>query len=329
MRKSVFHEEWWLDALAPGCWREVTCRRGGQVAGALRFVERSEGGMKICEMPQITRVLGPIVTPQTGKCEARIRSTHSVVAELLEQIAGHDHVEMMLDTTFDDLAPFLHAGYDVRVHPTLLLDCTPPARDLWAGLRDKVRNVIRGARKGLTVRDIDDVNAFVSFYEANLENEASDFDLSLLTAVLAAARERQQCKVVAAVDDDGVPHAMVTFIWDDTYAYYFLSSRKKGVAHLGAVSLLLWTGIELANARGIWFDFDGGLTKASRYKFLLSFGGKIANRFEVTRSTHFYRAQNTIRRIPRAIKRRLSAGALFINEKCGNLYFVLSSLCLA
>src|SRR5262245_61924210 len=32
MRKSIFHEDWWLDALAPGRWREMTCYRGGQIA---------------------------------------------------------------------------------------------------------------------------------------------------------------------------------------------------------------------------------------------------------------------------------------------------------
>src|SRR5207247_8322845 len=83
MRKSIFHEDWWLDALAPGRWREVTCLRGGRIAGSLRFVERSEAGMKICEMPQITRILGPVVTQETHKTEARSRSTHSIITELL------------------------------------------------------------------------------------------------------------------------------------------------------------------------------------------------------------------------------------------------------
>jgi hypothetical protein len=123
MRKSIFHEDWWLDAVSPGRWREVTCLRGGRVVGYLRFVERREGGMTICEMPQITRLLGPVVTPQPGKTEARIRSTHSIITELLKQIAGHDHVEMTLDAGFSDLAPFLASGYEVKVHPTFHLDC--------------------------------------------------------------------------------------------------------------------------------------------------------------------------------------------------------------
>jgi hypothetical protein len=60
------------------------------------------------------------------------------------------------------------------------------------------------------------------------------------------------------MDDDGVTHAMVASIWDERCAYYFLSSRNRDQAHLGAVSLLLWTGIKLAHLRGLWLDFDGG-----------------------------------------------------------------------
>jgi lipid II:glycine glycyltransferase (peptidoglycan interpeptide bridge formation enzyme) len=309
IRKSIFHEDWWLDALAPGQWREVTYCRGDRVAGYLRFVERREGAMTVCEMPPITRFLGPIVTVPSGKTEARVRSAYSVITELLKHLAAHDHVEMTLDNEFTDLAPFLASGYEVKVHPTFLLDCRRPAEDLWAGLRDKTKNVIRRAREHLTVRDVDDVDQFVSFYKSNLEGAEPYFDLSPLPLAFAAAKARQQCKIVTAIDSSDVVHAQVLFIWDDRYVYYFLSTRDRSVAHLGAVSLLLWTGIELANSRGLYFDFDGGITDDTKYKFKVAFGGELANRFDVARSTARYQLRRTFRRIPRAIVRRISARA--------------------
>lgn len=307
MRKSIFHEDWWLDALAPGRWREVTCHRGGRVAGSLRFVERSEGNAKVCEMPQITRFLGPIVMPQLGKTETRIRTTHSIITELLKQIAGHDHVEMTLDAGFGDLVPFLAAGYNVKVHPTFLLDCKSQTTDaLWAGLRDKTKNVIRRARESLTIKEIHDVDQFVEFYAANLEGAKSYFDLSLLAPAFAAANARQQCKIVAAVDQAGVAHAQVFFVWDDKYVHYFLSTRDKNMAHPGAVSLLVWNGIEMAHSLGRCFDFDGGIANEARYRFMVAFGGEVENRFDVVRSTANYRVQHTLRRIPRALMRRIA-----------------------
>ncbi len=166
IRKSIFHEEWWLDDLAPGRWREVACFRGGRTAGYLRFVERRESGVTICEMPPITRFLGPIVTNASSRTEARVRSAYSIIVELLKQIAEYDHVEMTLGTECSDLAPFLTSGYEVKVHPTFLLDCNRHLEELWAGLRDKTKNVIRRARECLIVRDIDDVNQFMENLEA-------------------------------------------------------------------------------------------------------------------------------------------------------------------
>jgi hypothetical protein len=306
MRKSIFHEDWWLNAVSPGNWQEVTCLRGGRVVGYLRFVRRREGGATICEMPQITRFLGPVVTPQSGKTEARLRATHSIITELLKQIAGYDHVEMTLDAGFSGLAPFLASGYEVKVHPTFLLDCTRDIEDLWAGLRDKTRNVIRRARERLRVQDIDDVNQFINFYKANLEGAESYFDPSLMAPAFVAAHARQQGKIVAAIDSNGIVHSTVFFVWDDKHCHYFLSTRNKSVAHLGAVSLLLWTGIELAHSRGLCLDFDGSIANDARYKFMVSFGGEVANRYEIMRSTARYKVQYAIRRIPRALMRRIT-----------------------
>ena len=272
----------------------MACFRGGRAAGYLRFVERREGGMTICEMPQITRFLGPVLSAPSGKREARSRTGYSIITEILEQLAGYDHVEMTLDTECSDLVPFLASGFDVKVHPTILLDCKRPRDELWAGLRDKTKNVIRRARECLTVRDTDDIDQFIHCYRTNLDGAEPHFDFSLLAPAFAAARARDRCKIVTAVDSDGVPHAQVFFIWDDKYVYYFLSTRDKGVAHLGAVSLLVWTGIELAHSSGRYFDFDGGITDDAGYKFKVAFGGEMANRFDVVRSTSHYRIQRTI-----------------------------------
>jgi hypothetical protein len=143
MRKSIFHEGWWLDAVAPGCWREANCVRGGREAGYLRFVERTRAGLKTCEMPQITRFLGPVLMPQAGRTVACTRATHAILSDLLEQIARHDHVHMTLDAGFSDIATFITSGYHVGVQPTFLLDCNRQPEILWAGLRDKVKNLIR------------------------------------------------------------------------------------------------------------------------------------------------------------------------------------------
>jgi hypothetical protein len=71
----------------------------------------------------------------------------------------------------------------------------------------------------------------------------------------------------------------------------------------------VWSGIEFAHATGRYFDFDGGITDDAGYKFKVAFGGELANRFDVVRSTSSYRIRRTIRKIPRAVMRRISPHA--------------------
>ncbi len=300
MHKTIFHEDWWLDAAAPGRWREATAIRGGRVVGYLRFVERMMGNMRVCEMPPITRVLGPVVSPEGEKTESRVRFTHSVVQELLESVAGHDHVEMTLDPSCQDLAIFMASGCDVRVMPTLLLDCREPISTLWDGLRDKTRNVVRRARERLDVREVTDVDAFIAFYLGNLDGEPSYFDVNIVRPLHAAAIARGQGRILAATDVHGVVHAAIFFVWDEDKLYYFLSTRDRAVADIGAVSLLIWAGIEIAHELGRVLDFDG-VTTDSRFKFMAAFGGELASRYVVSRTSSLYDAKRQIRGIAKAI----------------------------
>jgi len=230
--------------------------------------------LTICGIPQITHFLGPIVTLKPGKTQARTRATHSIIAELLEQIAHYDHVEITVGTGLVDLTPFLVAGYEVKVHPTFLLDCRRKPEDLWAGLRDKTKNVIRRARECLRVRDIDGVNLFVSFYKENLEGVKSYFDLSFMAPAYAAAHARQQAKIVAAVDSSRVVHAKVFFIWDDRCFHYLLfgTSQKRGASRRGqfaAVELnrLIRTGCDLISmAVSMMRDTDLWLHLGARWQ---------------------------------------------------------------
>ncbi len=300
MRKSIFHEPWWLDAVAPGRWREIIAERGGRVAGYLHYAERMMGNLRICEMPPITRVLGPVIEPQGSKTESRLRYSHSIMQELMDALAAFDHVEMTLDPACNDVAAFLASGYDVRIMPNLLLDCRVSEETLWQGLRDKTRNLIRRARERLTVSEILDPEAFIAFYLGNLGEDASYFDVNLVRAIHAAATTRDQGRILAAIDGDGVVHAAVFFVWDADYVYYYLSTRDKCVADTGAVSLLIWEGIEIARKREITFDFDGVMTE-QRYKFMAAFGGHHAARYLVSRTTPRFEKQRQLRGLARSL----------------------------
>ena len=72
------------------------------------------------------------------------------------------------------VAAVISAPWQSLRNPSIALGAGGVAGRLYA------LNVIRRARERLTICEIDDVNRFASFYEANLDGAESYFDLSLL-----------------------------------------------------------------------------------------------------------------------------------------------------
>jgi hypothetical protein len=87
---------------------------------------------------------------------------------------------------------------------------------------------------------------------------------------------------------------MVLLVWDDDTMYYLMSSRAPDLADNGAISLLLWQGMQRANQMQLTFDLDG-VTSAGTWQFLNGFGGHLSTRFVVSRSTRRYAFYRTVR----------------------------------
>ncbi len=291
MRKTIFHEDWWLDIVAPGRWSEVTAENG-----YLRYVVSARMMFRSIKLPALTRTLGPVLQIDGKKNETRQRAQFTTVCALLDALPDADFIRFRLDPSCTDVLPFQARGFQSSVQYTLLADCRQPEETLWAGMRDKTRNIIRRAQDNLSVVEIDDPERFARFYADNLDGDKSYFDLTLISRIYQAAHVRGQARIVAAVDAGGTVHAQTFLIWDDHSYYYFLSSRNEAVAHAGAVSQLLWAGMRHAHQLGLTFDFDG-ITSQARYQFLVGFGGQPATRFIVSKGLFLYDMQAGARKL--------------------------------
>lgn len=297
MRKSIFHEDWWLDTVAPGSWAQVETERG-----YLRYAHRSKMMFRESQMPPLTRTLGPVITIEGKKVESRQRAMFSAVTELLEKLPEFDHITIRLDPSVTDVLPFQALGFQASVQHTFLADCAQPEAAIWSEMRDKTRNIVRRAQDCLTIAETEDADAFTRFYAANLD-EKSYVDMRLVAAIHDAARARGQARILTAADAKGDIHAQSMFVWDDHSYYYYLSSRDERIAHAGAVSALVWAGMQHAHQRGLTFDFDG-VTSQSRYQFMVGFGGKPATRFVVQKGALLFDAQRTARQFTDRLRGR-------------------------
>ena len=291
---SIFHEPWWLDIATDGRWDEVKVERGGQVLGRMPyFVRKRPWPTSI--MPPLTRTLGPSIPTRNSNASVEFRSRLGIVDEMIGQLPDFAHFIHALDPRLDEAIAITQRGYRVTTGYTVWIERGRAKDEVWAGLRDKTRNLIRRAGEQLAVRRVDDAALFCDVYTRNLDAKDLDnvYGPQLMQRLINACLERDAGCVLGSFDRDGTVSAMVVLVWDDHAAYYLLSTRDR-TAHNGAVSLLLWEAIQMTIDKGLVFDFDG-FASDSGLSFLTGFGGTVKPRLVVRRTRPWYGALRSIR----------------------------------
>lgn len=295
-------EDWWLDAATGGAWGAVRVERDGHLEGWLPYGTARAMGFSRCGLPPLTRLLFPVLQLTAPKGETLQRARFQIESALIARLPAAASYEFILPPDQGNALAWQAAGFDARVQHTFVIDAGVGHDDLWHQLRNKTRNLIRRATDALELRPLT-MEEFSREYGANLDGVVDAAHLAAMRRIVAAAIGREQGRALGAVDQDGRVHAAVVFVWDGADYYYYLSTRNAGHAALGAVSLLVWTGMMDAMTRGRRFDFDGVSSRA-RLRFLQAFGGRLASRVVVSRGTAAFEARLLLRRIRRRVTAR-------------------------
>ena len=281
---TIFHQDWLLEAATEGQYEVVEVLQDGVVVGRLPFTRRRGCGMTLISQPRLTHLLGPAIDEGSGGPTTRAVRRNRIARELLAKLPACSGFTQKIQGGISEALPFQEAGYEIAVEITYELPPVPEA-EIWRRMRDKTRNVIRRAQEQLDVGSVEDVSAFLEFYQGNLDerDRRSYYASSRMDAVCRGAIAQGRGRILTARDKAGQPVAAIFVLRDDQVAYYFMSTRKQD-CHNGAVSLLLWTAIREASELGLTFDFDGFSSTGSG-AFYLGFGGQAAPRYIVSRSS--------------------------------------------
>ncbi len=285
---TVFHQGWWLDAVTGGDYQASEVVQSGRRVGWFPYVIAPiMPGHRVCGMPVLTHFLGPAIDEGSGAACNRVLRRAQITRELLAQVPPTSGFWQVMHRGTPETLVYQEMGYEAAVRFTF--EVGPAPREvLWRNMRDKARNVIRRAGEHYTAMPMD-AAAFAETYTANLARAGahSRYAPALLERACQAAITRGQGACLAAMGTDGEPAAAIFSVWDSQAAYYLLSTRRADSGN-GAVSLLLWTAMQDAAARGLIYDFEGVVTAGSAL-FFTGFGGVIVPRFTVSRFTLAHR----------------------------------------
>lgn len=288
---TVFHEHWWLNAVTQGRFEEVVVKNGDAIVGRLPYLIGKKMRFTTLRMPPITHVLGPVVDAGIGKPQTQLLRRLSIVRELIDQLPRFDFFKQALGASAADGLAFQDRGFYVSPQYTFEVDCRVDLKEIWNNMHFKTRQHIRRAEEKLSVKTVDDPHEFLRFYYQNLTQRGrSSFTvLDAFPAAFAACRARDSGEVLSANWPDGKPAAMVFLIWGHGTMYYLLSTRANDAGDNGSVSLLIWAAMKNAHSRSLTFDLDGVSTSGIA-RFLSGFGGRLAIRTIVRRSSFTFGA---------------------------------------
>lgn len=296
---TLFHEPWWLDAVAPDGWQDVTVEAGGQVVGRLPFVLRRRYGFTAIGMPPMTRTLGPQVVGQESDEPPVVRRRLEIAAELFSKLPRHDYFFQICDPTMRDALHCQVLGYEESLNHTFRIAAGTPLDETWRQTKASTRSAIRKGTARFEVDTTLDIEEFCKFYNrAIVENHQVKMcgaeAIRLKHRLYAAASRRDAAQLLGARHiDTGELQAAVLAVWGHGTMYYLLTCRT---AHAvgGATALLVWETIRLANRLGLNYDFDG-YAKPSVVPFVASFGGRIANRVALRRAARLVKIGLSLR----------------------------------
>jgi len=298
LARSIFHQHWWIDIATDRRWGEAAFRENGVELGCLPYPMTTKYGMRISILPSLIRTLGPLVAPLPGKASTVFRRRVEITHALIDQLPRFSLFDHIFDPAITDGIAFAHRGYVLGSAYCFRINAGVAPSETWAEMTDRRRRVIRRAEAELRLAAIDDVELFCRFYEANLGKAANMHGPARMRALLDQILLHTAGAIVGAYDATGRLVAAVTLVWDTRAIYYLFGTRCPDTAENGAVSVLMWHGIQDAARRGLTFDLDG-VVSPGMLQFLAGFGGQLTQRLRVRYVDRTFRFVNAVQSVVR------------------------------
>jgi hypothetical protein len=292
--KSIFHEPWWLDAVAPGSWGEATVMSHGSVVARLPYCMKRFMGISGIGMPPLTHTMGPQLLLNGHAPNFRPSDHQTLINELMGQLPRHAFFFQVCDPSMENALPLYALGYGSSLTYTLRIEAGQSIEQTWKAMRSETRRVIRNAEKILSIHHDLTIDEFCHFYNANLkanhnlrQSKAHKARASRLKLRLyEACKARDAACLLAARDEKGVLRSAIMLVWGHGVMYPQLASYDADPASSRSKKLLVWEALKMANQKKLTFDFDG-FWRPEAVGMLTGFRGEVHNRINLTKMSPF------------------------------------------
>lgn len=283
---SLFQQPWWLDAVAPNQWNEVTVERGGKVVARLPYVIRKRKGFTILSMPQLTQTLGPWLRPSKAKYAKQLSEQKDLMTELIQKLPSFSYFCQNFHYSITNWLPFYWQGFEQTTRYTYVLEDLSDSQRIWEGMLPKIRTDIKKAQNRfvLQIRTDLGVDVFLDVNELTFTAQGMKlpYTRDFVRRLDHACEAYNARKVFFAQDKEGRIHAAVYIVWNEDSAYYLMGGSDPELRNSGANSLCMWEAIKFAATVTKRFDFEGSMIEPVE-RFFRAFGARQVPYFQITK----------------------------------------------
>ncbi len=283
----LFSSPWWLDAVAPGTWGEVTVGHDGRLRARLAYTTaRYPLVGNTLGIPPLTPYLGPELYDLKRTGSRQLAEQHELMNELIERLPAHDRFLQNFHPGVTNWLPFYWRGFAQHTRYTYQLQDLTDLDSIWSNFSTRTRNAIRKAEKTVSI-DADarpqDIYQLLQLTYAN-QGRSAGYPCHVLARAAEAALSRDQGRLWIARDAEGRQHAGILLVWNRDVAYYLASGSDPALRASGAMCLLMWHAIQFAAKVSRCFDFEGSMQPGIEL-FLRGFSPVQAPYFQVRRES--------------------------------------------
>lgn len=302
---TIFQEDWWLDAAAPGQWQAATVSSGGEVQARLPYVLRRSGKTVTLTQPQLTQTLGPWVRGTGASYTRALGRQMDLYAELIAQLPPFDVFRQNFAPQVTNWLPFYWEGFQQTTRYTYTIDLQRPLDEIRSEMDKRNRSRLRKAESDLKVEihetgHIDDV---LDFAEMTFKRQGLPlpYPRDLLHRIDEAAQANASRRVVICRDKHtGEAHSADYAVGDKRRIYALVSGANPHLRNSGTGLLARWTAIEWAHSFADVYDMEGSMIRPIEHRNR-KYGAIQTPYMALTKVTPVSRAQQIERKVRSAL----------------------------
>jgi len=270
-------------------WYAIMIKSNETIHAAMPFIIRKKIGVKYSMQPAFAHYWGVMFR----KIEAHVSKAFELKKQCLKQIIDQIPESVRLfsynfSPAFDYPLPFYWNGFKTNIRYTYQIDLKRSLDEIWSNIAEHNRRDIRKAQKnGITIKISDEVDTVINIFRKTKGNDVqnvSDIDYGHLSAIVKHFFKKGMSYNLIALNNKGEAIAgIVYFKFNKTTIYYFGSTEPEYKTS-GAMSLIIWDGIQRAVPDSDTFDFEGSMIEPVE-RFFRGFGSVPVPYLNISRDT--------------------------------------------